>query len=915
MQKNKNAKTIEYYMSGIKKDSYTLILKLVLFMSLLGEIFEIAVNKRSLEHVLFLVLSSALCIIMLKLNPKHNKNRFFSIITAGYIEFITVPFFILKGDASNASTPIWICASIMVMFFVLDVKEFVIMFFLSFFFQTYLFARTYIFATENTLELTKTQYFLGFAFSFLSIAIGLYLVINNQEKHINLAKEKIEKSEAAKRSIAAAKARFLANMTHEIRTPMNAIIGLSELMLKEEMDATLNNEVSLIKDSAYDLLDIIDDVLMFSKLDSKKLNLANMNFEVRDMLKQVLDSVSEAANAKKLRLKIIIDQNIPKVVYGDGIKIKQIILRLFFISLSLTENGRLMINIRCEKNSDDKRVRFVCKVADTGAGLSDADLKAIHGAYNTYDSKQNSNLKGIGLKFNVCKELLELMDGHLEIDSIEGVGLESKFDFYCDIVDSSPMLKIEDAISKKVLIYADEVEILNDSKIITEGYGLRPDYVKTYFTFSKAIQNQSYDYIFVPAYVYESISSVITTYNIEEKTYVISGPDRSYGDFDKCRIARVPVSSLTLDDIFNNHWEEKDYISKKDETAYDGSKAKVLVVDDNGVNLRVASGIFKFYKINIDVAKSGEEALRKMEVSDYDLVLMDMVMPEMSGEETLREIRRSDNPNMKNVPVIALTANVAGNIREEVLGMGFQEYLAKPIKQRYLTQMLLDFLPEDVFKKITETPKKIISKTNLTELDNILITKTGLLNIGNNEQSYNAILNTYYSEGILKLKELPDLLEAGNITLFTTHVHGIKSSSLSIGAVVVSEMFKELETYGKDKDIDSIKKYYKKYLEAYAKILEDVKTYLTEKDSFTYKEPDSSIEPLGDLEELSMETLLEFKSYIDKMDLKHSDNMIEDIASKNYGREINEQMGQLKAAYERFDFHIVKSILNKLIEQ
>lgn len=914
MYKTKDNKSIEYYMSNIKRESYSLILRIVSVLSLFGVLMEIFVLKRPARNIIFLCISAALGISVLGIIRFFNKNRFFAIFTAGFIEFVVVPFFIIHGDASNTSTPLWVCASIMVMFFVLDVKEFVVMFFTSFFVQTYLFARTYIFEPGNIVVYSKYIYFIGFCFAFLSIAICVFVVINNQEKHINQAKAMIENSETVKRNIAAAKARFLANMTHEIRTPMNAIIGLSELMLKEDMDATLNNEVSLIKESAYDLLDIIDDVLIFSKLDSKKMNLIKVNFEVRDILKQVIDSVSEAANEKKLSLKIDIDQNIPKVVFGDGIKIKQIILRLFFISLSLTENGRLMISIKCKRDTSNKLVHFECKVSDTGVGLSVADLNAIHGAYSTYDSKQNSNLKGIGLKFNVCKELLELMGGHLEIDSIEGVGLESRFDFYCDIVDETPMLKIDDAISKRLLVYADDNQVLNDSKLITEGFGLRPDYVKTYFSFSKAIQNSVYDYIFVPAYVYESISNVISTYGIEEKTYVISNPDRAFGDFDKCKILRVPVTTLAIDDIFNNRWQVKDYANNKDENSYDGSKAKILVVDDNGVNLRVASGIFKFYKINVDIAKSGDEALRKMEATDYDLVLMDMIMPEMSGEETLREIRRSDNPNMKNVPVIALTANVGGSIRDEVLAMGFQEYLAKPIKQRYLTQLLLDFLPEDVFKRVSEKPKKIIGKANLTELDNCLVTSTGLLNIGNNEESYYAILNTYYAEGIVKVKELPELLEAGNISLFTTHVHGIKSSSLSIGALVVSEMFKELEGYGKEKDMDSIKKYYKPYSEAFVKILEDVKNYLIDMNSFTYKEPDIIEEKEGEEEVLSLDTLTEFKTYIDKMDLKNSDSMIEIISCKNYGREINEQIGQMKAAYERFDFHIVKAILKKLIE-
>ena len=171
-----------------------------------------------------------------------------------------------------------------------------------------------------------------------------------------------------------------------------------------------------------------------------------------DLMNQILDSVAVMVNQKRIRIQVNLDNDIPKVVLGDDLRIKQIFMRLLFISLQLTDNGRIMISVNCEKTEDNK-AKFTCSVSDTGSGLSQADLDAIYEAYDTYDSRQSSNLKGIGLKFNICKDLLSMMNGDMIIRSIEGVGLESEISFDCDVVDSSPMLELKDKEKRDILIY------------------------------------------------------------------------------------------------------------------------------------------------------------------------------------------------------------------------------------------------------------------------------------------------------------------------------------------------------------------------------------------------------------------------------------------------------------------------------
>ncbi len=898
---------------NLGRDAFVLFCAMIFIISFIMGIVYTFFYPIELQIYIAVLVTCLVSVLILFGYYKKPKHEMWSIILLVYLNLYFLPEYMAFGRIELGEAPIWFAAISIGIFFMLDLKKYWLLALAIFYWHTLLYVAHYIWNPPPRSVVDPTRFFLGMVSAFIFVSIGIVLIIALQERNLNRVRQAIEKSRESENNAGLAKSRFLANMSHEIRTPMNSIIGLSELILKDDMDDATRQEVTIIKDAAYDLLDIIDNVLLYSKLDSQKMSLITVDFEIEKLIRKLLDSVALHIQDKNLKMRIHIDHNIPKVLKGDDLNIRNIITRLIFISLQLTENGRIMISLDSKPVEDGKKVCIYGYVADTGMGLSQADLDAVYGAYDTYDSKQSSNLKGISLKFSICRELLKMMGGNLEISSIEGVGLESKFSFVCDVVDPSPMITLESKELKNVLIYVTDERELGVWKSIMEGFSVRPDYVNSYFSFDKAIQGKKYDYIFLPSQLYSSVSNILTKYSIEEDTYVICGFNQAYGDFNKCKIVRHPVTCISIAEVLNGKWKEENYIIKSDSETYDGSRARILVVDDNNVNLKVAMGIFKHYKINIDVAKSGEECLKKMEYNSYHLVLMDLIMPEMSGKEALQRIRASENPNVKDVPVVALTATTGNNMRDELLDEGFQEYLAKPIKQKYLLTILKEFLPPEALiirkkedKKTTETVK------DLTKEENVLQTAKGIANIGFNEDSYCAILNTYYSEGMRKLKDLPNLLEAGDISLFTTNVHGIKSSSASIGAMTVSEMFKELEFAGKANDINKINDKYEAYVEAFKKILGDVKEYLLSKNRFEYKEETAS-DARNDAEEEKMtsEMLAELKDFIDKMNLKECDRLIEDYGGRNFGEEMNQKISAIKKAYEMFDFHTVKQLLNE----
>ena len=286
----------------------------------------------------------------------------------------------------------------------------------------------------------------------------------------------------------------------------------------------------------------------------------------------------------------------------------------------------------------------------------------------------------------------------------------------------------------------------------------------------------------------------------------------------------------------------------------------------------------------------------------------------------MHTIRAKEDNYYKRLPFVALTAQNGATVREEMLRLGFQEYLAKPIKRRYLEKCLLEFLPEELIERVEAKKSDSAAGTGQASADTAqqpqsgLNTDKGLLNIGFNQDAYAAILNTYYTEGQKYVELLPNLLEAGDIQLFTTDVHGIKSSSASIGAMEVSALFKELEFDGKAGDVEAINRKFNGYLDKFREILAEVKNYLTGIGKFSEEEVQDDLAD-KEVETLTAEMLQNLKTELDKMNMKVTDQLVPELAAKNFGTEINESMRKLKEAYDMFDFHQVKAILNEMMEK
>lgn len=541
---------------------------------------------------LVLIALVAMCIISglcLWITVKFRKMKLASWLLVIILNGILFPAIFILSGGMESGTPIWFVLGIVYIFLLFQGKEF----FIALFFSAASFLCTYYITCKypNVLSPAASRFF-SFTDSFVTLIcvsciVGLLLKIQtatykDERKVIEKQKEEIEQ-------IARSKDTFFANMSHEIRTPINTIIGLNEMTLREDISDEIAENAINIQNASKMLLTTINDILDLSKLESGKMEIVPTQYETSAMFSDLVNLIWIRAHQKELEFKVDIDKELPSMLYGDEVRIKQIVTNMLTNAVKYTKAGSVTLSAKGESISPDE-IRLRISVADTGMGVRKEDLDNLFSSFKRVDEKENRNVEGTGLGLAISRQLVEMMGGKISVDSVYHKGSVFTIQLRQRIVNAQP------------------IGVIN-------------------FASQKRVDNRT---------VYKQ--------------------------------------------------------------SFMASDARVLVVDDNGMNRMVATKLLRGTKVQVETAESGKECLKKTAANAYHVILMDHMMPDMDGEETLRAVRNQTKGFCQKVPVIALTANIMSNAEQVYQEMGFDGYLAKPINAVLLEATLLKYLPEDIIE-------------------------------------------------------------------------------------------------------------------------------------------------------------------------------------------------------------------------
>ena len=638
-------------------------------------------------------------------------------------------------------------------------------------------------------------------------AHSLYVIAstlsNIAYKSYQLHKSNIETEKASKM-----KSDFLANMSHEIRTPMNAVIGLTDLAMREEMPHAVREYIHQIKASSKNLLVIINDILDFSKIESGKMDIVEVEYEPLSVIQDLTSIVNSRIGDKNIEFTMDISPDMPKKLYGDNVRIHQIILNLLTNAVKFTHRGEVHFKMAFEKSGDDT-ILIKAEIRDTGIGIKEKDMNKIFNSFQQVDSKRNRNIEGTGLGLAISQQLLKLMGGTIRVESVYEKGTTFYFDVPQKIVDPSPVMPpLNRSLKAAVLLKNPFVK----AQLFCDLDRIGAEYVD--ITENKNLDELDAEYLIVEReYFVQEIQDFVTQNPDMLCLELVPYDGIDVVDIPNVRVISKPVYSLSLYNAMGIHDIEFENSSAENESfAFIAPDAHILIVDDNSVNLTVASGLLQPLKMTIDTAQSAAAAIEKIHHTRYDLIFMDHMMPEVDGIEATHIIRRLV-PSYNDVPIIALTANAVGGAREMFIREGMNDFVAKPIDIKDALAKLKKWLPGEKIVPVenegdapkgdqhaaSDEPNGVFAAREVKELN-----VEGALALLGSENLFRVVLGEYYSSIEKKAELILEHKAAEQWRNYTVEVHALKSSSRQVGADKIADLAEELEKAGNDGNIELI---------------------------------------------------------------------------------------------------------------
>lgn len=550
----------------------------------------------------------ATIIIALFISVKYNNTEEAAVIVGLVLCLLVFPttFFINGGIYGGAT--VWLAINIIYAFLMFSGKRLVFFSILDCIVDISLYIVAYNFPETVTPLDGRNSIFADSLFSVLIVGFAVGAMIRFQIYAYEQERKIVKAQREALEESAKSKDRFFASMSHELRTPINSIVGLNEMILRQDVSQNIKAYAEDVKNAGKMLLSLVNDIIDLSQMELKKMEIVEAEYNPIDIVKDIIGITSIRLQQKKLEFFLNVDDKIPKGLIGDKKRIEQILLNLLINAIKYTEEGSVSLDIRYEYIDEDD-ITLVMSVVDTGTGIKKEDLENLYDAFKRMDINKHENEQGSGLGLTITKNLVDLMGGEITVDSIYTKG-------------SNFTVKINQRVTNNTPIGRQEIYL-------------------------------------------EQIGEDTDEYT----------------------------------------------------TVYHAPEARILVVDDNTMNLKVTEALLSGTQVKIDTATSGAECLEKTCKHFYHIIMLDHLMPGMDGVETLHKIRRQENGLCRDSAIIALTANAGAGAESYYINEGFNAYLEKPLTGKVLEDYVMAYLPEDIIEynnaegeRKNSTVKKLIGR-------------------------------------------------------------------------------------------------------------------------------------------------------------------------------------------------------------